>query len=602
MNKIIKNLLLSIALVILFIVPNVKANTIKSIDMDIYLDKNGTAHVTETWKANLTQGTEGYKPYSDLGISEIKNFTVTDDKGVLYEEVTPWKTSASFSGKAYKNGINKVYNGVELCFGISEYGNRTYTLKYDITDFVTQYTDTQGIYFTFIDMEQYIGSAKVTIYSDTPFSIEENVKIWGYGHKGTTTIEDGKIVIKTEGSLSKYDYISSLIRFESNMFKTNKKVEYSFDGDFDNAMEDISEEDRILDRNDDKEYPVIVYILVFIFVIIMYFALNPFIWIFVILALIVSSNGANHLKLNNFTYEGGKALPNEEELNAFRDIPCDKDLFYAYWVAQQYNISTSKIKEGIIGAILLKWVKEKRITITKTKKGLFSFKDNNYAVDFTINNRPSDELEAKLYDMMEDASGFNKLLEPTEFKKWCSNNHSRVGRWYDSIISSYTDKLKLKNLIVSSTDEVTGIFGRKREVTKWKIIRKVKDEAEHLAGLKKFLNGYTEMKKKDHIEVHVWEEYLMFAELLGVADKVREQFSKLYPNYKDSQLFNSEIDSTYITNIASMAYSGYCSGVARASSYSSGSYSGSSRSSGGGGHSYHSGGHSSSGSHGGGFR
>ena len=110
------------------------------------------------------------------------------------------------------------------------------------------------------------------------------------------------------------------------------------------------------------------------------------------------------------------------------------------------------------------------------------------------------------------------------------------------------------------------------------------------------------MKKKDHIEVHVWEEYLMFAELLGVADKVREQFSKLYPNYKDSQLFNSEIDSTYITNIASMAYSGYCSGVARASSYSSGSYSGSSRSSGGGGHSYHSGGHSSSGSHGGGFR
>ena len=42
------------------------------------------------------------------------------------------------------------------------------------------------------------------------------------------------------------------------------------------------------------------------------------------------------------------------------------------------------------------------------------------------------------------------------------------------------------------------------------------------------------VKKKEHIEVHIWEEYLMFAELLGVADRVREQFSKLYPKYKDS--------------------------------------------------------------------
>ncbi len=602
MNKIIKNLLLSILFICLFIVPNVKANTIKSIDMDIYLDKNGTAHITETWNANLTQGTEGYKPYTDLGISEIKNFTVKDDKGRDYEEVTPWNTKASFSSKAYKNGINKVYNGVELCFGISEYGNRTYTLKYDITDFVTQYTDTQGIYFTFIDMQQYIGSAKVTIYSDTPFSIEENVKIWGYGHEGTTTIEDGKIVIKTEESLSEYDYVSGLIRFESNMFNTNKKVEYSFDGDYDDAMKDISEDDIRYDKENEKDYPAIVYILSIIFIMIMYFAFNPFIWIFIILALIIASNGANHLKLNNFTYEGGKQLPNEEQLNAFRDIPCDKDLFYAYWVANQYSISTSKTKEGIIGAILLKWVREKRIEITKTKKGLFSLKDNNYAVDLTSGNRPTDELELKLYEMMEQAAGLNKLLEPKEFEKWCTNNYSKIGKWYSSIISNYTDKLKLKNLIISSTEEVTGIFGKKREVTMWKITKKVKDEAEHLAGLKKFLTGYTEIKKKEHIEVHIWEEYLMFAELLGVADRVREQFSKLYPNYKDSLLFNPDIDSRYITHMATLAYTGYSRGSARATSYSSGSYSGSSRSSGGGGHSYHSGGHSSSGSHGGGFR
>ena len=40
------------------------------------------------------------------------------------------------------------------------------------------------------------------------------------------------------------------------------------------------------------------------------------------------------------------------------------------------------------------------------------------------------------------------------------------------------------------------------------------------------------MHEKKFIEVHVWNEYLMFAELLGIADKVKEQFSKLYPEIK----------------------------------------------------------------------
>ena len=57
MRKLSKVVFLS---VILFIFPLVvKANSISKINMDIYLDDNGTAHVTETWSANLNQGTEG---------------------------------------------------------------------------------------------------------------------------------------------------------------------------------------------------------------------------------------------------------------------------------------------------------------------------------------------------------------------------------------------------------------------------------------------------------------------------------------------------------------------------------------------------------------
>ena len=47
---------------VLFLVPSIiLANEISNIDMNIYVDNNGTAHVTEEWTTNLIQGTEGYK-------------------------------------------------------------------------------------------------------------------------------------------------------------------------------------------------------------------------------------------------------------------------------------------------------------------------------------------------------------------------------------------------------------------------------------------------------------------------------------------------------------------------------------------------------------
>ena len=49
----------------------VSANSIRYIDMDIVLDKNGNATITETWDATVNQGTEGWHPYYNLGLSKI---------------------------------------------------------------------------------------------------------------------------------------------------------------------------------------------------------------------------------------------------------------------------------------------------------------------------------------------------------------------------------------------------------------------------------------------------------------------------------------------------------------------------------------------------
>ena len=107
------------------------------------------------------------------------------------------------------------------------------------------------------------------------------------------------------------------------------------------------------------------------------------------------------------------------------------------------------------------------------------------------------------------------------------------------------------------------------------------------------------MPEREYFEVHVWEDYLIYAQLLGIADKVEEQFSKLYPKFNEETKLDINSTTIAIRNMAYLGYKGYEDGVQMAKSRN---YSGSSRSSGGGGRSYSSGGSSSGGSSGGGFR
>ena len=166
----------------LFFIPLfVKANSINNIRMDIYIDASGTAHVTEVWDAKLNEGTEGYKPYYNLGESTISNFQVKmGNKEFTYND--NWNTSDSFEEKSYHNGINYLSDGVELCFGISSYGQNTYTLSYDISNFVVNTSDNyQMVYWTLFPHDYNPSPARVyvKIYSD--FRYSDTLDIWGYG-------------------------------------------------------------------------------------------------------------------------------------------------------------------------------------------------------------------------------------------------------------------------------------------------------------------------------------------------------------------------------------------------------------------------------------
>ena len=536
-NKMIKRIILCAFILMFYVLTNkVQANSIEKIEMDIDLDENGDATVIETWQANLTQGTEGYRPFFKLQDSKILDFSVTDESERKYQIISDWNTNESFDYKSYKCGIKETSNGVELCWGISQYGNKIYTLKYKINKLVTQYTDCQGIYFNFLKLNQDVNEVVIKIHCNNNLSVE-NSKIWSYGYKGTINFENGDIVLDSKGKLSKSQYMVGLIKFENNIFSTNNKSNLSFEDVKKSAKSDIR-------------------IFVNVILTIISILLNPFI-IFIIVILISIIKGANKKTIVEKSVSAeeplnilqeDRRLPADDKVEYYREIPCDKDLEVTYWVCYQYYVSAdSVLKKGIVGAIFLKWFKEGKIAINKNQNKKIEFKDNNYSIDLSKIEYGENEVENSLIAILKSAAGKNEILEPNELKNWCKYNYENMKNWFDNILNYTERKLLGQGLITKGYSD--GIAVRN-------VSPKLKEDALKLKGLRRFLLDYSLISEKEYIEVQIWEEYLIFAQLLGVADKVQEQFSKLYPNFKSYTILDMSNTTSYIDNLVDCCFEG----------------------------------------------
>lgn len=571
MSKKLKIFLLAIfAFIFLTFFNSADANSINSISMDIYIDDNGNASVTEVWKCNTTQGTEVYHPYYNLGNSKITDLSVSENS-TEYTTLSSWKTSGSLSDKAYKCGINTISNGIELCWGISEYGSHNYVVKYNISNFVSEVTDSQMIYWTLIpyDFSNPIGNTYIKIHSS--FDIPDSVGVWGYGnYGGTAYVYDGYIEMQSDGRLSSNEYMTILVQFPPNTFNCSNKLDYDFNHYY-NMAEDGAEH---YSENVFNFFDTLA---------IFFIATLPIILIILlVLSAIFSTAKTGSLDFGKY----GKKLP--KNIEYFRDIPCNNNLHRAYFIAYEYGIL--KNKTDILGAIILKWIKDSLVRVEQREGGKI-FKKENTVIILTETNTSliSNEKERSLFDMLYKASK-DGILENNEFKDWCSKNYSKILNWFDDILDAEKKKLINEGLLTSNEKRFLKIFKYKTYL----VSPDLRNEALEIAGLKKYLLDYTLIAEREAIEVNLFEYYLIYAQMLGIAKKVAKQFKDLYPDMIEQSCFNSYDNFYYITLCTSSGISSANSAKTRAENYSSG---GGGFSSGGGG-----GGSFGGGGGGGGFR
>ena len=483
--------------VMLFVGMNlVYADETYSIDVTMTLDDKGNARIEERWDFRADDGTEIYKPMGELGNSKITNFKASMD-GEEFTFEPNWDVDATKKEKAYKNGINYTDDGIELCVGKTEYGRHVYTLTYDVSNVIYNVEGNQILYWKFINDNMSNPPRKFTVKVYGPTAFDKDLPVWGYGYQGGYAyVYDGVIemVSNEERDMKSSEYGVLLVQFPSETFNTaNSWSRFQTWDDVYTLAKTGSFKMTLWEKI------VMVASIIFGFLI---FAL--------IAAVIYYASKDNSYQKNKI---------NEKEVNPFRDIPCDKDILKAYLLAKIYNVY--KKKEDLFGAVILKWVLDGQVQIRKTEKeGVFKTKEI-ISLDMTKDYNDDTPI-GKLYNILKVASK-DGILESNELEKWCTTNYDKLYKWFDEVEvyarTKYIDAGMIKK-------EKVGKFIKYNAFV---LTPALEEQAKYLIGLKKFLKEVSEIHEKQPIEVNLWEYYLMYAQIFGIAKEVAKQFKDLYP-------------------------------------------------------------------------
>ena len=197
----------------------------------------------------------------------------------------------------------------------------------------------------------------------------------------------------SEDTVESSEYMTILVKFPENTFTLNTTLDSSFD-DYLNMANDGA-----TSYTGEKLtfWDWVLGILPFIFS----FGLPILIIILAIRSSIV----------NGYGYKNNKVI-DKKNTPLFRDIPCNKDIYYANTLVKLNNNVFAGYKEtNIFGAIILKWVKENKIIFKNETKGVFN--KNTSSIDLTLNPTFDNALENELFDVVVSraVAKINVLLE-----------------------------------------------------------------------------------------------------------------------------------------------------------------------------------------------
>lgn len=584
---------------------------LNKLDFDVQINNDGSMDVTETWNIDISSTNTLYKTFK-TDSSKYNGITNVTVKEIAYGIEKPFiKTDewAYHVTKGYYYGTENEDDDFEIGWGVgldNSTATKTYKISYTVKDAITKYNDYSELYWQFIGKDFEVSAKKINGTITLPSSVinKEDIKVWGHTESLNGTI---------------YATDNNKIEFELENFKSGRFVEIRtlFPNDLimssgrtkntEILQTAIKEETKWADQANarrereewiDNNLPIIIVGTILL--------VNLILIIIFIIKMIKYIKKLSSLK----KYEP------EVKLKYFRDMPDENatpaeaqrilDIKTTMYTPSNFGkifsatildlalkgyikIEQEKNEKGKdkIKIIFIKDIDDK---LKSDEKHIFEFvkKAANNKNEITLkdlekyirnHSTATESLLKNNYNKTEKQLISEKIIDGQIQKEYKKYTNIKVGYILATIfLLCFTFIIFIIPIIFLIINAVLcGIIAKNLNV----LTQKGVDLKEKWKGLKKYMEDFSLLDKREVPELAIWEKYLVYATAFGIAEKVIKQLKIVYPNFEEITngittysymgiIMNTNFSSSFSHSITSSMSSAYSSGYGGGGGFSGG--------------------------------
>lgn len=571
--KFIKKLLIGLSFIFLFLIilsieSNASSNLLlNNLDFSAFINSDGSMDVVETWNIEIEDTNTLFKTFktdSDK-YSDITNVQVKDITNGINKKFTNINSLMYHVTKDCYYGMINDDGNFEIAWGVgldSSSATKRYEISYTVQDVISKYNDYAQLYWQFIGSDFEIDARKITGTITLPGQVKskDEIKVWGH-----TEDLNGEI------------YVTDLneIKFELNRFNSGRYVEIrtlfpttlitsSTRTSDRNILNNVVEEETVWaneanerrSRRDATNLITTIIVLVICIVLAIYCIRR-------------SIKASNKLK-------GIKKYTPSQELEYFRDLPRKEatpaQALYVYkeTISGFADIDIGKIVSStLLNLNLKKYIdfkveKEKskeKITIKIINTDITNLSEDEKVIFEFLKNacKDSNEITVKDFEKYIKRSSTTKIISlkndiNSKTKKELINQNiydieqEKVYKKYQTENTIYYIIIFFAIFSIAFLSEFLKILGYISIfgliiceiisiIINYKSLKKINvytqkgiDEKEMWKGLKKYMEDFSMLDKREVPEIIIWEHFLVFATVFGIAEKVLKQLKIVYPD------------------------------------------------------------------------
>lgn len=582
------------------------------LDFQASINNDGSMDVTEKWNIKINDTNTLYKTFLTdktkySGIKNVKVTDITNSNNKPFYKQNQW--SYHLPKGNYFGGINND-NQFEIAWGVGLEDNsatRVYEISYQVEDAISKYSDYGELYWQFVGKDFEVDAKNITgtIYLPSHADNKEDIKVWGH-----TEDLNGEIYVtdtnKIEFNINQFRagrYVEIRTLFPENMLGTIKR------GENKPRLNQVVEEETtwVNQANARRKMKETTKTILGI-------AVNIGGIILLIFSVRSSIKTIKKIKTS-------KKIKPTQKLTYYREIPRSDSTpaeALALLLKQVGGFNNSTYLGRIFTATLLnlslkKFLKfeqnDKIITIKileQAPQGLASdekviFEYLKKATDKTNGQIDTKELEKYIKKsrskVLKLESDISNATEQTLYQKQLADKQEKDKK---AKLTTFTIFLVISIFFISGISTISIFYG----IVPWAMMllmlaviiqliiygilnskinvltQEGVNEREKWKGLKKYMEDFSMLDKREIPEVAIWENFLVYATVFGIAHKVLKQLKIVYPNINEQWdmhtygymylMLNTNFSSSFSSTITSSMSTTYSSATGGGGGFSGG--------------------------------